>query len=276
MTEMTMARLDEWMIILYAMSLVFYFMDYAKRNTVIHRIALFLFTVVFIMQTTTIVYVVWETGQWPIYSLLDGVYVVAWLLLLVSLLIYLFHTQNISFFVMNIVGFLFMTLYVFAKIKQSSTSISDALISDLLTVHISFALLSYVAFALAFVFAALYLIVYHLLKKKVWTKQFNRYPSLHQTTLGMKWSMYAGLPLLIISILLGIQWANVVFERWTIIDTKVIGSFIVVLFYTVILYLKKRDILRANDFAWAVIIAYFVVLANLFFASQWSSFHYWL
>ena len=276
MTEMTMARLDEWMIILYAVSLVFYFTDYVKRNTYLHYCAVFLFAVVFIMQTTTIVSSIVQNSRLPIYTLLDGVYIVAWLLLLVSLLFYTFHSYNLILFVMNVIAFIFMTIHTFGVAQRASSRVSEMLISELLLVHIVFAFIAYVAFAFAFAFAILYLLVYRLLKKKIWTKQFDRYPSLHQTTLGMKRSIYAGIPLLFISLLFGLQWAQVALDEWSMIDPKIWMSFLVVGVYSGLVYLKKIDRLRANDFAWSVIIAFLFVLVNFFVASQWSSFHYWM
>ncbi|UZM98545.1 cytochrome c biogenesis protein [Lysinibacillus sp. MHQ-1] len=50
--------------------------------------------------------------------------------------------------------------------KRPTGTVGDTLISEMLFIHISFAILSYAAFTLTFVFAILYLVLYRLLKKK--------------------------------------------------------------------------------------------------------------
>ena len=39
MTDITMTRLHEWMVVLYAVSLVFYFIDYLNKDKIAHRSA---------------------------------------------------------------------------------------------------------------------------------------------------------------------------------------------------------------------------------------------
>ena len=73
-----------------------------------------------------------------------------------------------------------MTIHTFAPNQIEASAVGEALISELLFIHITFAILSYAAFSLSFVFSTLYLILYHVLKQKKWTKQFSRFPSLQQ------------------------------------------------------------------------------------------------
>ena len=51
MADMTMARLHEMMVVLYAVSLVFYFIDYLNKDTIAHRSAFWILSVVYFLQT---------------------------------------------------------------------------------------------------------------------------------------------------------------------------------------------------------------------------------
>lgn len=169
-----------------------------------------------------------------------------------------------------------MTIHTFAPMQIAQSPIGDTLVSELLFIHITFAILSYTAFAMSFVFAVLYLLVYKILKKKKWTKQFGRLPSLHQTTTGMKASIYTGIPLLLVSLILGMQWAQVALDEWSFFDMKIVGSFILLGVYGFVLFMRRSGKLTGNDFAWANIFAFLFVIINFFLASKLSAFHFWI
>ena len=276
MAELTAARLDEFMVILYAVSLVFYFIDYLKRDRRAHGMAFALLLLVYLLQTMNISIAIIQTKRMPIFSLFDSVYLYAWLLMTISLILHASHKYSFMIFFLNVLGFIFLTIHTFGPTRIAESPIRESLISEWLVIHISFAILSYVAFGIGFVFAVLYLLVYQLLKEKKWTKQFGRYPSLHQTTLGMKFSTYVGIPILFISLVLGINWANAVLDDWSLFDFKIVTSFVVLLIYGSMLFFQQRGKLQANDYAWAHIIAFLVVIINYFLAGRFSDFHYWL
>ena len=276
MADMTMARLQEVMIVLYAASLVFYFIDYLNKNTVAHRSAFWLLTVVYLLQTGFLVYYIVETRRFPILSLFEGIYFYAWLLITLSMILHIFYKVGHAVFFLNVIGFCFMTIHTFAPNQIEQSPIGEALISELLFIHITFAILSYAAFAMSFVFAILYLLVYKVLKRKKWSKQFGRLPSLHQTTIGMKAAIYTGIPVLLVSLILGTQWAYVVLDEWSIFDFKIIGSFLLIIVYGTVLFLQRSGRLTANDFAWANIFAFLFVIINFFLGGRLSGFHFWL
>ncbi|MBF4500844.1 cytochrome c biogenesis protein CcsA [Savagea sp. SN6] len=276
MTEMTLVRLEELMVVLYAVSLVFYFIDYLKRDRLAHRYAFVLLAIVYFLQTINLFWAVLATSRIPIYSLFDSVYLIAWILISISLILHASHKYSFFIFFINIIGFIFMTIHTFGPTRIAESTIRETLISELLIIHITFAILAYVAFAIGLIFAVLYLLLYSLLKQKKWSKQFDRYPSLHQTMMGMKITTYVGIPLLFVSLTLGVQWANIMLNDWSILDFKIISSFFLLMVYGVILYLHKIDKLRANDYAWANVFAFLLVIINFFLASRLSHFHYWL
>ena len=276
MTDLTMSRLHEWMVVLYAVSLVFYFIDYLNRDKIAHRIGFWVLSIVYVMQTAFLVLYIVETKRFPILSLFEGIYFYAWLLITMSILLHLFSKVGYAAFFLNVIGFIFMTIHTFAPTQIKQSAIGDALISELLFIHISFAILSYVAFAMSFVFAILYLLLYRTLKKRKWSKQFGRLPSLQQTATGMKIGIITGIPFLFISLILGVQWAHIMLEEWSLLDMKIIGSFFILVVYGIVLFGIQTGKLRGNNSAWVNVFAFLFVIINFFLGSTLSGFHFWI
>ena len=276
MADLTMARLHEWMVVLYAVSLVLYFIDYLNKDKIAHRSAFWILSVVYMMQTLFLVMYIIETKRFPILSLFEGIYVYAWLLITMSILLHVFYKVGYMVFFLNVIGFIFMTIHTFAPTQIKQSPIGESLISELLFIHITFAILSYVAFAMAFVFAILYLLLYKILKKRKWSKQSGRLPSLKQTATGMKIGIITGIPLLLVSLILGMQWAHIALEVWSILDMKIIGSFLILVVYAAVLLGMQTGKLRGNNAAWANVFAFLFVIINFFLGSTLSGFHFWI
>ena len=276
MADMTMARLHEIMVVLYAVSLVFYFIDYLNKDTVVHRSAFWILSAVYFLQTVFLIMSIFEKQRFPVLTLFEGIYFYAWLLITISIILHLFYKVGYAVFFLNVIGFIFMTIHTFAPVQIEQSPIGEALISELLFIHITFAILSYAAFAMSFVFSILYLLVYKILKKKKWSKQFGRLPSLHQAMIGMKVSVYTGIPLLFVSLVLGMQWAHVALREWSFFDVKIIGSFFLLAIYGSVLFLTRSGKLTGNDLAWANVVAFLCVIINFFLGSRLSEFHFWV
>lgn len=275
MADITMARLHEAMVVLYAVSLVFYFIDYLYKEKRASRIAMVLLGVVWLMQTAFLVFYILETRRFPILTLFEGIYFYAWLLVTLSLVLRIFYRFDFAVFFINIIGFIFMTIHTFAPVQIERSPIGETLVSELLLIHITFAILSYVAFSLSFVFSALHVILYRLLKQKKWTKQWSSLPSLEQAGLGMTISILVGIPLLFISLVLGLQWAYISLAEFSLMDMKIIGSFILLVVYSVILYRHRKGSLYGMSYALAHTYAFLLLLINFFLGSRLSDFHFW-
>lgn len=275
MADITMARLHEAMVILYAVSLVFYFIDYLYKEKKASRIAMGLLGVVWIMQTVFLVLYIIETQRFPILTLFEGIYFYAWLLVTLSLVLRIFYRFDFAVFFINIIGFIFMTIHTFAPVQIEKSPAGQDLVSELLFIHITFAILSYVAFSLSFVFSALHLVLYRLLKKKKWTKQWSNLPSLGQTELGMTISILVGISLLFVSLVLGLQWAVISLAEFSLLDMKIVGSFILLLIYSWVLYRHRKGNLNGMSYAMAHIYAFLLLLINFFLGSRLSEFHFW-
>ncbi|WP_203333144.1 cytochrome C assembly family protein [Planococcus beigongshangi] len=275
MADITMARLHEAMVILYAVSLVFYFLDYIYKEKRAARIAMSLLGVVWLMQTVFLVFYIIETQRFPILSLFEGIYFYAWLLVTLSLVLRIFYRFDFAVFLLNIIGFIFMTIHTFAPVQIDRSPVGEALISELLFIHISFAILSYAAFSLSFVFSLLHVLQYRMLKKKKWTKQWGSLPSLGQTEKGMTISIGVGISLLFVSLVLGFQWAYIALVDFSIFDLKIVGSFILLVVYSFVLWRHRKGTLNGFAYSMAHIYAFLVLLINFFLGSRLSEFHFW-
>jgi len=272
MTEV-MSNLYQMMVVLYAISIMLYFTDYFYKKDFIRRSAFWLISIVWVMQTAFIIINIFETKRFPILSLSEGIYFYAWLLVTLSIFLHCIARVDLPVFFVNILGFVFMTIRLFAP--NNLNPVLKTLESEMLFIHISFAIFAYAVFSISFVFSILYLVLYRLLKKKKYTKIWSRLPSLTQMTQWMNYSIIIGIPILVISILLGLESAFMKVDSVSIFDAKIVGSFVILIIYVVVLLLKQRGKITGTSFAWIQIYAYFVVLINFFLGSKLSHFHLW-
>lgn len=262
------------MIVLYAISLVFYFTDYFYKQVRARRIAFWLVSFVWVIQSTIIFLTIIEMKRFPILSLYEGILFYSWLLVTLSIFLHCIARVDLPVFIINILGFIFASIYTFMP-KRATGAVGETLISEMLFIHISFAILSYAAFTLAFVFSTLYLVLYRLLKKKKLTHLWSRLPSLQQTSNWINVSFFVGIPLLFISLILGFEWALLTLDSFFIFDAKIIGSFILLVLYCCILYVNRKGKLTGTNLAWVHIYAYLLVIVNFFLGSSLSQFHLW-
>lgn len=275
MTDVVMARLYELMIVLYALSIVLYFIDYLYKNVKCRRVAFWFVSIVWVLQTIYIVLFVLETKRFPILSLYEGVFIYAWLLTMLSIVLHCIVRVDLPVFFINVLSFIFMSIHLIAP-QSARQIVGEALISEMLLIHISFAIVSYAAFSVAFIFAILYLILYRLLKQKKWNNLWPRLPNLQQTMNWINYSTIIGVPLLLISLILGLEWAFLTLEGLSIFDVKIIGSFVVSVVYLIIFLLHRKGILLGTMYARVHIYLFLLVVVNFFLGSKLSNFHLWV
>lgn len=107
-----------------------------------------------------------ETGRFPVLNVFEGLYFYTWVLVTLSLVLNRFLKAEFIIFFTNVIGFIMMAIHTFAPAQYESAAVSSQLVSELLLIHITMAILSYGAFSLSFVFSILYTIQYNLLKRK--------------------------------------------------------------------------------------------------------------
>lgn len=270
-----MVRLPEIVIVIYALSIMLYFIDFIDQNQKVNRLAFWLLSIVWILQTIFLFLYMLQTGRFPVLTLFEGLYFYAWVLITLSLTIHKIMKVDFTVFFTNIVGFSIMAIHAFAPIQRPSELMADQLVSELLFIHITMAILSYGAFTLSFVFSALYLFQYKLLKEKKGLKRLWRLSDLAKLEKMSFVLNVIGVPILLLSLILGLLWGYIKLTYIQWYDPKIIGSFILLFIYSIILYLRGKKELFGRKLAIWNTAAFLIVLINFFLVSRLSSFHIW-
>ncbi|ANF48293.1 MULTISPECIES: cytochrome C assembly family protein [Priestia] len=275
MVDMELTRIYELIVILYAVSVLLYFIDFVQNNRKANSIAFWLLSIVWILQTAFLILRMFETGRFPILTVSEGLYFYAWVLITLSLVINRLFRVDFMVFFTNVIGFLIMAIHTFAPLETYTAVQSERLVSELLIIHITMAILSYGAFSVSFVFSALYLVQYNLLKKKKWGKRLLRIEDLTKLDYMSYVLILIGVPLLLLSLILGIIWAYIKYVDFHWYDTKVLGSFLMFVAYSAYLYARLRRGIQGKAIAMWNIGLFLVLLINFFLFGSLSNFHFW-
>lgn len=273
MNDLWVLRLQEVIVIMIAAALVFYVIDFLKKSERMNRIGTILLSAGWGIQTLLILYLIIGDGRFPILSLEEGFYFYAWLLLGVTIALQVIWKLDIPALLVTCIGFIFLVIHTFGR--GANTAVADSLISELLIIHITFAILAYVAFSVSFVFSILYLVLHRMLKEKKWNATFSRLPSLSQAESMMTYSIIAGIPLLFVSLLLGLEWGYIAIEGFNWLDAKIVTSFILLVVYLFVFIVRERPKIVGTNYAWIHVYAFLFVLINFFLGSSFSEFHLW-
>ncbi|MEH7197026.1 cytochrome C assembly family protein [Priestia megaterium] len=275
MVDMELTRIYELIVILYAASVLLYFIDFVQNNRKANSIAFWLLSIVWVLQTAFLILRMFETGRFPILTVSEGLYFYAWVLITLSLVINRLFRVDFMVFFTNMIGFLIMAIHTFAPLETYTAVQSERLVSELLIIHITMAILSYGAFSVSFVFSALYLVQYNLLKKKKWGKRLLRIEDLTKLDYMSYVLILIGVPLLLLSLILGIIWAYIKYVDFHWYDTKVLGSFLMFVAYSAYLYARLRRGIQGKAIAMWNIGLFLVLLINFFLFGSLSNFHFW-
>ena len=276
MLEITILRLYELTIILYALSVLMYFIDFLHNDRKANRIAFWLLAIVWVLQTIFLFLRMIETGRIPIFTLYEGMYFYTWVLITFSLIINRILRMDFIVFFTNIIGFIVMAIHTFTPYQHESQVVAQALVSELLIIHITMAILAYGAFSLSVTFSILYLLQYKLLKEKKWGKRLLRIHDLAKLDHMSYVLNVAGVPLFLLSLILGTIWAYIKLPEFQWYDLKVIGSFFVIAAYSFYFYKRLGEGVSGKANANWNITAFLVVLINFFLLGRLSNFHFWI
>lgn len=277
MMETLMTRLQELTVVLYALSVLLYFIDFLHNNRRANRVAFWLLSFVWVSQTVMLFIYMLNIGRFPVLTLSEGLYFYAWVLITFSLVINRLLKVDFIVFFTNVIGFMIMVMHTFAPEQVVSGGVSaQQLVSELLFIHITAAILSYGAFSLSFVFSLLYLLQYNLLKQKKWGKRLVRIPDLSKLEHMSYVLNVIGVPLIMIGIILGSRWAHITLPEVVWFDAKVIGSVFVIIVYCLYLYLRISKGVTGKSLAMWNMAAFLILLINFFLIGNFSTFHLWL
>ncbi|HZG18111.1 MAG TPA: cytochrome c biogenesis protein [Candidatus Bathyarchaeia archaeon] len=261
-------------IFLYAASVLFYFHDFLQSNRKVNRLAFGLLAVVWALQTLFFASQMWEKAYFPVLTLFETLFFYSWVLVTLSLVINYFFRIDALIFFTNVIGFAVLTLSMFMPIGPLNEP-SNTFTSELLFIHITMAIASYGTFSLAMIFAALYLLQHKMLKKKRWSQKFRRLPSLEKLEQYSFSLNMIGVPMLLLAIILGSIWAQLVVSTPFWLDPKVGMSVIVLVTYGIILYKRLTDTWEGKKLAIWNMIAFLLIILNVLITDT-SNFHRWL
>lgn len=262
-------------IVLYSLSLLGYFFDFLQTNRKANRAAFWLLTVVWLLQTSFFIIRAVQYDRLPVITPFEGLFFYAWLLVTFSLIINrLFRVDFLVFFA-NVIGFAMLAFSLFAPDGDIPNELNELLISELLVIHVALIIISYAAFTLGFAFSSLYLLQHKLLKRKQWGNRLLRLENLPKMETLTFYSTVAGVPLLMIGIILGFIWASIQFQTLPWTDAKVIASTVLLLVYSWYLYLWAVKDRRGYNMAVLNIVGFLLLLTNYFLSSELTEFHMW-
>ncbi|GAB1303798.1 MULTISPECIES: cytochrome c biogenesis protein [Bacillus] len=274
MMESIVARLGEATILIYALSVLFYFIDFLQHNRKAGKMAFWLLSIVWLLQTVYMFYIMMETDRFPVLNVAEGLYFYTWVLVTLSLVLTKVLRVEFIVFFTNVIGFSMMAIHTFTPSDLHSAELTGKLTSELLIIHITMAILSYGAFSLSFAFSLLYLFQYRLLKKKKWGKWLLRIEDLSKLDHMAYVLNIIGVPMLLLSLILGIIWAYISYDTlyWT--DAKVLGSFIMLFLYGFYLYIRLVRNMQGKIVARWNVASFLVLMINYFLLGSLSTFHW--
>ncbi|APJ11955.1 MULTISPECIES: cytochrome c biogenesis protein [Bacillus] len=274
MMESIVARLNEATILIYALSVLFYFIDFLQHNRKAGKMAFWLLSIVWLLQTVYMFYIMMETDRFPVLNVAEGLYFYTWVLVTLSLVLTKVLRVEFIVFFTNVIGFSMMAIHTFTPSDLHSAELTGKLTSELLVIHITMAILSYGAFSLSFAFSLLYLFQYRLLKKKKWGKWLLRIEDLSKLDHMAYVLNIIGVPMLLLSLILGIIWAYISYDTlyWT--DAKVLGSFIMLFLYGFYLYIRLVRNMQGKIVALWNVASFLVLMINYFLLGSLSTFHW--
>lgn len=272
--ETIVARLSEATTLIYALSVLFYFIDFLQHNRKAGKMAFWLLSIVWLLQTVYMFYIMMETDRFPVLNVAEGLYFYTWVLVTLSLVLTKILRVEFIVFFTNVIGFSMMAIHTFTPSDLHSAELTGKLTSELLVIHITMAILSYGAFSLSFAFSLLYLFQYHLLKKKKWGKWLLRIEDLSKLDHMAYVLNIIGVPMLLLSLILGIIWAYISYDTLYWIDAKVLGSLIMLFLYGFYLYIRLVRNVQGKIVARWNVASFLVLMINYFLLGSLSTFHW--
>ncbi|WP_040950149.1 cytochrome c biogenesis protein CcsA [Gorillibacterium massiliense] len=273
---LTRIFLYEAILYLYALSLLFYFSDFLKRNRSAKRIGAGLLLFVWVLQSVYMLEGFTRHGFLAAIPMEETVLLFSWLLVGVSLIIDRLFRIELFVFLINVLGLAALALDMFGG-RDAALEIGGWNVSGgLLLIHISLAVGSYAAFAAGAVFSGMYLYLHRRLKEKTWSSALMRLPSLEIAERYAYRSVMIGVPLLISALSLGTVWVLLQGDVAQLADAKVLASWLTLAMYLSYLYVMASSRWDGPRRSYWGIAAFGVMLISLVVSSLFSNFHQWV
>ncbi|MFZ3576391.1 cytochrome c biogenesis protein CcsA [Virgibacillus sp. DJP39] len=265
--------LYEIILIIYGLSVTCYFIDFIQSNQRANRMAFWLLSMVWVIQSFFLFKQAFVDHSFPVLSLYDGLFFYAWVLVTFSLIInHLFSIHFIVFFT-NLFGFFILLMYILTEAQQQGLAQGVQLVNEILITHITLSIVSYGFFTLSFLLSIMYLVQYRLLKNKQGINWMWRLGDLKQLDQYSFKAVTLGVPLLLLGIILGVVWAYVSNAEFYWFDLKTLGSIFVLGVYTLYLVLRMVKGHQGKSIAIYNTAAFLILLINFLLFSLLSNFH---
>ncbi len=171
-----------------------------------------------------------------------------------------------------IISVIFQTISTF--FIQDLTEVKEVLRSNLLGIHVISALIGYSGITISAVYGVLYLILFNEIKLNKFGLIFNRLPSLEILERLSFIAAIIGFVFLTVTIIIGIIWLPQAFPNITLLDPKLIGTFIVWFLYGIGLINKFTGKWRGKKLIILAIIGFvFAILSTMITNFLGKSFH---
>lgn len=261
-------------LILYALSLLFVFLDCLRRSPGGKRLGTGLLVVVGLLQLAGLGIRYYQAGGLPLFTLYDFLFWFSFSIVAVSLAVAFTRGAEFTILLLSVAGFSAFLLNRFWLSAGEHTLQSWSAVHGWLAAHIILANLSFAALTLGTVFAIMYLFLHTRLKGKQFSDRIRRLPSLEILDKYSFYAILAGSPLLTVSLLMaGLSIA--VEGRFTLFqDVKVLITLFALGIYISYLILKRSGRKSGVTMARWAIAGYGFLILNLLLNS-WSNFHSW-
>lgn len=272
----TRSWLFDAMIYMYALSLLFYFSDFANANRSAKRMGTGLLLFVWVLQTAYLgINLYGHLTEWA-FARSDVIFMFSWLIVTISLLINRFFRIELFVFFVNVLGFAILALNVFGNPNVTPIKPDWDINDELLFIHITLAIGSYAAFSIAAIFSGMYVFLHKMLKAKKFSQTVMRLPSLEKIEHYTYLSVIIGAPLLLMALSLGVVWVVLEGDRNLLYDPKVINSFFVLAAYAFYLFQQHSMRISGNKLAAWNLAAFLIVVLNFVVSNLVSGFHGWI
>ncbi|NDI36704.1 cytochrome c biogenesis protein CcsA [Chengkuizengella sediminis] len=263
-------------IYLYTLSLLFSFSDTIHKNRRAKWIGTGLLIIVWILQSNFFILRMIDNSYFPILTMFETLFFFSWIVVTISLMLNFILKHDLFVFAVNVTAFTIMALSFFSDSSAIPTLHSWEIHDELLFIHISLAISSYAFFLISFILSCLYLLLFHMLKKKKWFNYLKKLPSLEKIDKFAFYSVIIGLPLLLLSIILSLIWMVLTNHLSYLVDLKVINSLLVLVAYIFYLFKKLKKHTLGNILAFWNVIAFVLLLINFIISNYLSDFHIWI
>jgi HemX protein len=262
-------------LVFYSISVLGYFIDFMQNNQKVNRVAFWLLSVVWILQLFLFIRRFLTLDRLPLMTAFEGMFVYAWILVTVSLVLNRMLKMNVFMLLVNAIGFTLLSISLISPAGDVSQQLADVLITEFLVVHVSLLMLSYGAFTVSFAFSLLYVVQHKLLKRKIWGTWLEKFGNLSNLERSAYYGALIGLPLLFTGLILGVIWASVSVGAIPWFDMKILSSFLVLIVYGAFLVQYRVAGMRGYNLALFNTAAFLLLLINYFLSSAFSNFHIW-